>query len=66
MPVVVPAGCLQGALFLSFPLQPLSCFSSPQGLQGFFHLHTVPAWPTPDTEPKWNTCLAKQVFAKTR
>jgi len=31
--------------------------ASLQGLQGFFHLHAVPTWPTRDTEPKWNTCL---------
>lgn len=45
------------ALFLSPPLQPLSCFYFPLGLQGFFHLHAVPTWPTCDTEPNWNTCL---------
>lgn len=39
---------LQGALFLSLPMQHLSCFYSLQGLQGFFHLYTVSVWPTCD------------------
>lgn len=62
----MPAGhpLLQSALFVSPPAQPLSCFDSLQGLQGFFPLHTLPVQPLRDTEPKWKTCLQNKPLQK--